>query len=312
MDVHKKSWLALLFTTLTWASSIVFAKLVYAELTPMVFLALRYSIACPPLYFLGRLVADTSLNQSLIRENWKILLAAGITGPFISQALQYVGLGLTNASDTVLLINLAPLSSLILAVPILGESLNRGKITGMVLAISGAAFIVLGGASIDAALVPSRILGDLIVLASTFFFALNGILGKIAVKSIHSLDFTFVSILISIPFLWLSAALTEDVTILLNVSLGNWFLMLWIGVVNTAISFALYYEAMRHIEASTTQIGLNLIAVWGVALSIILLAESLSFLEIFGGILTIVGVIITQSLAKKTPPEPSLSSTAPL
>ncbi|MBD3159730.1 MAG: EamA family transporter [Candidatus Lokiarchaeota archaeon] len=299
MDQHTKSWLAILFTTLAWGSSIVFAKFVYTELTPMVFLALRYTIACPPLYLLGRLLAQTKPDEYIIRENWRILLAAGISGPFVSQALQYIGLGYTTASDTVLLINFAPLSSAVLAVPLLNESMGRWKITGMILAIVGASFIVLGGASVESAILPNRVLGDLLVLGSTFFFALNGIFGKMAVKTLHSLHFTFVSILFSIPFLWLSAIITEDLAILLTVSLGNWLLMLWIGIVNTAVSFALYYEAHRHIDASTIQIGLNMVAVWGVLLSVLLLAESVTLLTLFGGALTVVGVILAQAFTKR-------------
>jgi len=299
MDQHTKSWLAILFTTLAWGSSIVFAKFVYTELTPMIFLALRYTIACPPLYFLVRLLVDTPSDQSVIRENWKVLLAAGVTGPFISQALQYIGLGFTNASDTVLLINFAPLSSAILAVPLLDESLNRWKVMGMVLAIAGATLIVFGGTSFESTVLPNRVLGDILVLVSTFFFALNGIFGKLAVKNLHSISFTFYSILFSIPFLWLTAAVTENIDILFSVSSGNWLLMLWIGVVNTAVSFALYYEAHRHIEASTIQIGLNLVAVWGVTLSIALLAESVTLVTLIGGALTVVGVIIAQALTKR-------------
>jgi drug/metabolite transporter (DMT)-like permease len=51
---------------------------------------------------------------------------------------------------------------------------------------------------------------------------------------------------------------------------------------------------MNYIEASKVQITLNLIAVWGVVMSFLVLQEVLLPLQIFGGIVTIIGVIIAQ------------------
>jgi drug/metabolite transporter (DMT)-like permease len=51
---------------------------------------------------------------------------------------------------------------------------------------------------------------------------------------------------------------------------------------------------MKHIEASLIQIMLNLIAVWGVLMSIFVLNETVSYLQIFGGAVTVIGVVIAQ------------------
>jgi drug/metabolite transporter (DMT)-like permease len=69
---------------------------------------------------------------------------------------------------------------------------------------------------------------------------------------------------------------------------------MWIGFVNTALAFMLYYESMKHIEASKVQIALNLIGVWGVLLSIPILGEIISPLQILGGAITVIGVIMVQ------------------
>ena len=56
----------------------------------------------------------------------------------------------------------------------------------------------------------------------------------------------------------------------------------------------IYYESIKHIEASLVQIMLNLIAVWGVLLSIFVLHETVTYLQIFGGVVTVLGVVIAQ------------------
>ncbi len=129
---------------------------------------------------------------------------------------------------------------------------------------------------------------------TTFFFAINGIAGKIAIKSIDAISITFYSTLIAVPFIWISATLLDDVTVLLTMSMQSWLIVLWVAIVNTVIAFILYYESMKHIEASLIQITLNLIAVWGVLLSIFVLHETVTYLQIIGGIITVIGVIIAQ------------------
>ncbi len=41
------AYLAIILTTVLWSSSLIFAKLIFAEVGPIVFVALRYTLACP-------------------------------------------------------------------------------------------------------------------------------------------------------------------------------------------------------------------------------------------------------------------------
>ncbi|TFG06809.1 DMT family transporter [Candidatus Thorarchaeota archaeon] len=298
------AWLAILFITAIWASSLIMAKIVFAEnMTPIVFVALRYTIACPFLA-LPILVTRKRTNEPRrFKPNWRVLLLAGLSGPFFSQTLQYLGLNITTASDALLLLNLSPVFAVLLALPILSEQITGGKAAGLLLATLGAMLIVMNPVSVDPFLNATRILGDLVVIFSTFFFAINGIIGKIAVRTMNSITVTFYSTLISIPFLWFSAAVFEDISVILQLSLLSWAVVIWVGIVNTALAFLLYYESMRYIEASKVQIALNLIAVWGVAMSFLFLHEAIFPLQILGGIITILGVIITQ---KSRRPRPTL------
>jgi drug/metabolite transporter (DMT)-like permease len=139
-----------------------------------------------------------------------------------------------------------------------------------------------------------RVLGNIIVIVSTLFFAINGIAGKIAVKSTNTVSTTFYSTLFSVPFIWVTAALFDDLSVLFTMSIEAWVVVLWVAVVNTVIAFMLYYESMKYIEASRVQIILNLIGVWGVIMSILVLNEIVTILQILGGLLTIIGVLLAQ------------------
>jgi len=292
------AYLAIIVTTVLWSSSLIFAKLIFAEVGPIVFVALRYTTAVP---FLLVITLQYKKKQTIadVKANWKILLVAGLSGPFISQILQYIGLELTTASDALLLLNLTPIFAVILAAPVLNEKITSEKVAGLFLATIGAMLIVMNTAPEYTTFDLWRLLGDLLVIVSTFFFAINGIAGKIAVKSIDAVSTTFYSTLFAVPFIWISASLLDDVTVLLNMSFQAWLVILWVGIVNTVFAFILYYESMNHIEASLIQIMLNLIAVWGVLMSIFILNETVTYPQIFGGTITVIGVVIAQLAQKR-------------
>ncbi len=287
------AYLAIIVTTVLWSSSLIFAKLIFTEVGPIVFVALRYTLATP---FLLVVTLQHRKKQTIVdvKNNWKILLVAGLSGPFISQILQYIGLELTAASDALLLLNLTPIFAVILAAPVLNEKITFEKVMGLVLATIGAMLIVMNTAPESPTPDSLRFIGNLIVIVSTFFFAINGIAGKISIKSIDAVSTTFYSSLFAVPFIWISATLLDDVTVLLTMSVQAWLVLLWVAIVNTVIAFILYYESMKHIEASLVQIMLNLIAVWGVLLSIFALHETITYLQISGGAITVLGVIIAQ------------------
>ena len=287
------AYLAITIVTVLWASSLIFAKLVFSEVGPIVFVGLRYTIACP---FLLAMTLQHRKKQTIndVRNNWKILLITGLSGPFISQTLQYIGLELTTASDALLLLNLTPIFAVLLAFPMLNEKITIEKVVGVTLATIGAMLIVMNNAPEPATFDIWRLLGDLIVIVSTLFFAINGIAGKVSIKSVDAVSTSFYSMLFAVPFIWISATLLDDITVILTMSVQAWLLVLWVGIVNTVIAFVLYYESMKNIEASLVQIMLNLIAVWGVLMSIFVLSETVTYFQIIGGIVTVIGVFIAQ------------------
>ena len=287
------AYIAIIVVTVLWASSLIFAKLVFAEVGPIVFVGLRYTIAVP---FLLVFTFQHRRKKTVedVKKNWKILLITGLSGPFISQILQYVGLELTTASDALLLLNLTPIFAVILAAPVLNEKITLEKVVGVILATIGAMLIVMNNAPENVVFDLWRFLGDLIVIVSTIFFAVNGIAGKVAIKSVDAASTSFYSMLFAIPFIWISATLLDDVTVLLTMSVEAWSVVMWVAIMNTVIAFTLYYESMKYIEASLVQIMLNLIAVWGVLMSIFVLSETVTILQLFGGAVTVIGVVIAQ------------------
>ncbi len=286
------AWIALLLTTVAWASSLIFAKLVYWNISPIHFVALRYTIAAPFLFIVLLALNKRHIHRPQTRSDWKILFVVGVSGPFLSQVLQYIGLSMTTAAETLMLINMSPVFAVAIAAPLLGEGLTPEKIGGLLFALMGMVLIVIGGTPLTGTFEAIRLLGDTIVVISTLLFAINGISGKIAVRTMDSISVTFYSTLIGIPFMWLSALSIENPLTIFSLTASTWFILAWVAIFNTVVAFIFYYEAMKYIEASLVQIGLSLIAVWGVLMAFVLLSEPVHLLQIIGGALTVIGVVL--------------------
>jgi drug/metabolite transporter (DMT)-like permease len=68
--------------------------------------------------------------------------------------------------------------------------------------------------------------------------------------------------------------------------------LLYLGVFGTAIAFVWYYVSVKKVGASTTSIFNNLVPVFGVAISVLLLGERLLPSMLIGGAVTIAGVMM--------------------
>ncbi len=175
--------------------------------------------------------------------------------------LQYVKLSVTTASETIFILNSNPIFAILIIMTVLGETIKRRKVGGMCLVFTGVFLIVIGSGPIDLVLGPTCIFGDTLILLSGFFSAVNAIVGKFALLSVDSLTLTLYSIPFSVPFLWILAAIIEDVSIIFHLNTLSWIIILWVVVVTNVIAFFLQYDALSHIEASRAQLSLNTITV---------------------------------------------------
>jgi drug/metabolite transporter (DMT)-like permease len=68
--------------------------------------------------------------------------------------------------------------------------------------------------------------------------------------------------------------------------------LIYLGVLGTALAFVWYYMSVKKLGASVTSIFNNLVPVFGVAISVLLLGEPLLWSMLVGGAVTIFGVLL--------------------
>jgi drug/metabolite transporter (DMT)-like permease len=73
----------------------------------------------------------------------------------------------------------------------------------------------------------------------------------------------------------------------------------YLGVLGTAVGFVWFYEGVKALGATRASVFTNLVPIFGVSLAVLLLGEDLLPSMIIGGLVTLVGVSLT-NVARKT------------
>lgn len=272
-----------------WGGTFVAGKIVVATLTPLMGSFARYLVACVAL-----LVAAFVLEGGLPRlsgRQWAATFVLGLLGVFAYNLFFMGALAKLPASRAALIIALNPAITIAISAVVLKERLGARRWLGVAVALLGVAIVVsrgdfssLAGGGVG--------VGELYMFAAVTSWALYTILGRKVLGGLTPLAATNYAALWGTLLLGLVAAPAIDT---LHPSHFDWqtlVSLLYLGVFGTALAFVWYYMSVKKAGASTTSIFNNLVPVFGVAISVLLLGEQLLVSMIVGGVVTIAGVVL--------------------
>jgi len=98
-----------------------------------------------------------------------------------------------------------------------------------------------------------------------------------------------------------AAAVTQNVV---AVSFKGWMIILWLGVVNTALAYVLWNHALKVLKAYEHSIVQNTMLIQTALLANLFLNESLTTYRILGIVLVFVGVLVVQLRPLMSGPSP--------
>jgi drug/metabolite transporter (DMT)-like permease len=276
-----------------WGGTFVGGKYVVAVLSPLMGSFARYVIACVAL-----LVAAFALEgglPKLTKQQWFGTFVLGLLGVF-SYNLFFMGaLERLPASRAALIIALNPVITISISALVLGERLSIVRWLGVAVALCGVWIVVshgeianLAGAGVGA--------GELFMLAAVTSWALYTVIGRQVLQGLSPLAATNYAALWGTAMLGAMAAPHfGDV----SAAQFDWKLivsLLYLGILGTAVAFVWYYTSIKRLGASVTAIFTNLVPVFGVAISVLVLGESLLVSMLIGGAVAIAGVMMVSLL----------------
>jgi drug/metabolite transporter (DMT)-like permease len=103
---------------------------------------------------------------------------------------------------------------------------------------------------------------------------------------------------------WAAALLTARPVMPWQIPAEAWFGLIGVGVVSTAIATQTFYAGARRIGAAQASLVSTIEPVWTIALAALLLGQTLTPIQLVGGVLVIIGVVIAQTAPPGEGPEP--------
>jgi drug/metabolite transporter (DMT)-like permease len=283
-----------------WGLAWPVGRLLAANLPPISIAVLRYAIVVPVLFAILWL-KRTRLS---IRREWIVdLVAMGLLSTTLYQAFFLFAVKYAAASDDSLVIGVGPVLIAILASFVLNELLTRTKVLGLLSGLGGIAVISLLSPNTN---VPNRLLGVTLVFGGAAAYALYTVLlrrfvsanrvshAEMAPSSLSILAWiSLFGWIFLIPFSLLESPWTYTWTT------TSWFGILYLALLSTVVGYFFYVEGVSKIGASRAAIFSNLVPVFGVISSILLLGENASLWHGVSFLLILAGVVLVNRPGKQ-------------
>ena len=279
------SVVSVLGALILWSSSFVAIKFAYETYPPITLAVTRFVVAT---LILGALTLLPKNRMRLAKKDIFTVAVCGLTGIMLYAVLQNIAMQWTSASSATLIIASYPVITLLLESLIYKAKLSALKIAGILIAIGGV--VILSYVKPDARQ-QGELLGSLLLVAAGVVWAVYNLMTKKVVNRYPPVTLLFYTTLFGTLFM-LPMALIER---------GQWApptamsfsMMLFLGVFCSVAAFLLYNRGLKTMSASSVTSMLNLVPIFGVFFSYILLGEQVTLRKFIGGAVVIFGVMLS-------------------
>ncbi len=265
---------------LLWGYQFVAIKVGVTEFPPLFFLALR---------FLAIALLLVPLVKRPTRQQMGPIAAISLFLGGLNFGLFYVGLGLGSGSLSAVAYQLATPFTVLLAWPLLAEKPSLTTSLGALLAFAGVVVLAAGPAlSADA-------LPLLLVVGAAFAFAVSNVLTK-RFGPFDPLMLMGWSSLLTVPQVMMISLLLEhgQIASLIAADGLGWLALAYTIFVGGIVGFGLWFWLIGRCSMSRVAPFGLLLPVFALISSVLFLGDQLTPKLIFGGLLTISGVAMTQ------------------
>lgn len=262
---------------LIWGMGFVVAKAGMAHFPPVLLMALRFSVTALALvWFLEPIGANAGR-----------LGVVSVVGATLQYSLTFTGVKGVGAGLAALVIQLEVPFLVLLGALLLRERPSRRKWLGIAIAFAGAALIA-GQGRFGADWVPL-----LLLVLGALFWAFGQVLVR-GVTGMSGLSVTAWTALLAAPQLYLASALFEtgQVEALRTAGVEVWGAAIYLGLVMTALGYALWNTLILRHEVGRVAPFLLLLPVFSVIGGIVFLSEEIEPVRLLGGAVVLAGVAV--------------------
>ncbi|MBS4190156.1 EamA family transporter [Bacillus sp. FJAT-49705] len=292
-------YFACISAVLLWSASFIATKIAYETFAPIQLGVVRTCLAVLIFWIINKIVKN---KEKIRKEDRKRVAISSLFGITLYFTLENIGVSMTSASNAALIVASFPAITSLLEFFVFRSKPSFQKSLGIILAIIGVAIltqITISGSS-------KSFWGNLILIGGGIVWAFYNFITRDLTNKYSALTLTYYQMLIGaiwfIPFVFLE----DKPWRIPSVTSMNALIFLCVGC--SVAAFVLYNFGLKKLSASVSVSLMNLVPVLGLVFSVLILGEVVSLLQIIGGIIVIIGVILSSIQIEEVSNEPNSNS----
>ncbi|MDE5901210.1 MAG: DMT family transporter [Muribaculaceae bacterium] len=280
---------------LAWGASFIFTKILLPVLNPVEIYLLRCAIA-----YLVLLLLTKGHVKSHHYSHELLFLFCGVCGGSVYFITENTSLLYTSTTNVSLITSTAPLITAFLVGLIYKEERpNRWIVIGSVVAFVGVTMVIFNGASADSR-VGFNLLGDGLAMLSAVCWSLYSLLLRRLSPFYSAMFITrktfFYGFLTALPFLYTSES-SFSWSVLADWSV--WVNLLFLGLIASSLAFVVWAAVVGRLGAVKAGNYLYFQPIVTLAIAAVMLGEKITFMGLGGCVVTIAGIYVGESLARR-------------
>lgn len=288
--MHRTAYLILLLIMLMWASNIILGKLAIDHVSPMVLATLRWGLALPILFAIGRkrLAAD----MPVLRQNLPYLMVMGMVGFTFYSVAMYCALLYTSAINVSIEQGGMPLLVFVASFVLFRTHVNYAQIFGFALSFGGVLLTALHG-DLRRLFALDVNFGDALMLVAVVAYGLYTAALRLK-PDVHwsslMAALCFGGFISAIPFAVAEAAMGS----MILPDMRGWAIIGFVVLFPSILAQILYIRAVEMIGANRAGLFINFMPLWGVLLSVLILGEAVHLYHGVALTLVLGGIMIAE------------------
>jgi len=283
-----KSYLLLLICVVCWGSNFVFGAILVKSFPPMFLAVFRLLFI---VMFMMIYAVTVNKWKKIHKKDWFMMFLLGLIGTCINQWSFYAALETAHPTTSALILALAPITTSLLASIFLKERLSKQFCIGSIVALIGVFFVITNGKELNFSI------GLIWIFITMLTFAISIIMIKKLTEKYHSITISLYSNIIGfgslVPFL-----ATEKVS-KISIDILPWLLLIVTAILMHGICTLIWNHQIQVVGASKAAMFLNLEPFIAMLVGLIILKNNVSISQLSGGLLIIIGVILSTSIKLK-------------
>lgn len=285
-----------------WAGAFIAGKLSVPYIPPLSLTFLRFLVATIVLFGVknrfGQKPGTHRPEYRVTKKDWPIFLFTGIVGMVFYHGFFFSALQYTTAINSSIIAAMNPIITVVLGFFFVGERISGRALLGILISFAG---VILTITSFDLSLLASMEVnpGDLLMLLAVISWAAYSVFSKAKASHIPPMALTYYSFLVctlvSLPL----ALLEKPWEWAGDVPWTAMAAVVYMSIFASVIGYLIQQISIQRIGPSRTSVFINLVPVFSIFLSVLILSEALEPVKLITAGMIITGVFICQTERKQ-------------